>query len=210
VTCSNDCRYELTYGKTKAEARRERDRRKALVGPLPRERTTLAPTTVIDGIGKPFLSTLCAWCGSGFVQDPRVTGVTMLYCSRRCSKARARHDRKAREHGATGTFTLAELVRIWLAFDKCCAYCEQPTPGLPDPDHVNALSRGGSNSITNILPVCRDCNSDKCDMTLSEWARDRLRRGKPERVTSWSPSDPRVRHLVLSVPTRPSKVPRAA
>ena len=120
-----------------------------------------------------FLSAHCHWCDASFTQDLRVTGAEIRYCSKRCARSRSKHDRKAREHGAAGTFTLAELVRLWLAFDKCCAYCEQPTAGLPGPDHVVPLSRGGSNSITNILPSCRQCNTDKNDMTLDEWPADR-------------------------------------
>lgn len=210
VTCSEECRYLLTYGRTKEQAARARLDGKALVGPLPRERSVVAPVTTIAGIGKAFLSVACAWCGGAFIQDPRVTGASMRYCSRRCARAKGKNVRKAREHGATGCFTLAELVRLWLAFDKRCAYCQQPTEGLPDPDHVNPLSRGGSNSITNILPACRDCNADKNDMSLAEWASDRARRGKPERVTSWLPDDRRVGHLVLTAPSRPSRVNRLA
>lgn len=208
VTCSNDCRYTLTYGRTKAEAQRARDASKALIGPLRASRDFQPP--YIKGVGVRFISAECKWCGAGFTQDCRVTTTPMRYCTRRCQRAASKRLRKAREYGATGSYTLAEVVRLWLVFDKCCAYCEQPTNGLPDPDHVTPLSRGGSNSITNILPVCASCNSDKCDMTLDEWAADRLRRGKPERTTAWRSSDPRVRHLVHSQPVRPSMVRRAA
>ena len=64
-----------------------------------------------------------------------------------------------------------------------CAYCDQRVEGQPDPDHVVPLSRGGSNSITNILPSCRACNSDKRDLLLAEWRMDRQRRCLPARRT---------------------------
>lgn len=210
TVCSYDCRYVLQTGRTKAEAEAAKRRHQELVGPLPKVRTTVAPTNVIPGSKRPFLSVACNWCGRAFIHDTRVTGAEVLYCTVRCAKARGRNVRKAREHGATGTFTLAELVKVWLRFDKCCAYCEQPTDGLPDPDHVNPLSRGGSNSITNILPSCRLCNSDKNDMTLSEWPADRARRGLPPRTTTWAVDDRRASHLVLSSPLRPSVVLRRA
>jgi len=91
-------------------------------------------------------------------------------------------------------------MRLFLAFDRCCAYCEQPVIGQPDPDHVVPLSRRGANSITNILPSCRACNSDKRDLLLAEWNADRARRGKPPVRTSWSFNDPRFRHLTSMVP----------
>lgn len=208
VTCSEPCRYLITYGKTKEQARAERRPVVALVGPLPKARS-FHPVAIAGAVVR-FLSVECKWCGTAFIQDRRVTGVQMRYCTNRCQRAAAKRLRKAREHGASGTYTLAELVRLWLAFDKCCAYCEQPTDGLPDPDHVNPLSRGGSNSITNILPACSACNSDKNDMTLDEWSRDRVRRGKPARVTAWTVGDRRVSHLVMADPTRASRVSRLA
>lgn len=59
-----------------------------------------------------------------------------------------------------------------------------------EPDHVIPLSRGGSNSITNVVPACKPCNSGKRDLLLSEWYADRARRGLEARSL-----DPRVRHL---------------
>lgn len=210
TVCSYDCRYVLQTGRTKAEAQAAKRRHQELVGPMPKVRTTEAPTTVVPSSTRPLLSVPCGWCGLMFIHDTRVTGAEVLYCTARCAKARGRHVRKAREHGATGAFTLAELVRVWLRFGKCCAYCEQPIEGLPDPDHVNPLSRGGSNSVTNILPACRLCNSDKNDMSLSEWPADRARRGLPARVTTWSSGDPRVAHLMLTEPARAGRVMRRA
>nr|WP_227820285.1 HNH endonuclease [Agromyces aureus] len=58
-----------------------------------------------------------------------------------------------------------------------CAYCEAPCSGLPEPEHVVPLSRGGRNDMTNLVAACRTCNSDKNDMTLNEWQTDRARRG---------------------------------
>lgn len=141
----------------------------------------------------------CAWCGEVFLsrQPHAVT------CSRYCQKRRHRAQRKAREHGAVGVYTWAEVTRLFLLFDRRCAYCDQPVEGQPDPDHVLALSRGGANSITNILPSCRMCNCEKQDMTLDEWRWWRQDRDLPPRVTFWRQGDCRVRHLVLSQPTRP-------
>lgn len=59
-----------------------------------------------------------------------------------------------------------------------CYYCKtkMTSPGRSLPtslqwDHVVPLSRGGSNSIGNIVAACRSCNSSKSAMLLVEWNR---------------------------------------
>lgn len=133
----------------------------------------------------------CAWCGDGFV----ATQTTMVNCSRECKVRAGKCRRRGREHGSTSHFTWAEFMHLFLTFGRCCAYCEQPITGQPEPDHVVPLSRGGSNSITNLLPSCHACNSDKRNLLLHEWAADRARRGKPTVVTSWAMDDGRAVHL---------------
>lgn len=58
-----------------------------------------------------------------------------------------------------------------------CAYCG----GRDDlqPDHVVPLCRGGSNSITNVVPACAACNADKGSKALPEWYASRTTRGLP-------------------------------
>ena len=57
------------------------------------------------------------------------------------------------------------------------------------------LSRGGLDTISNLLPTCLDCNSDKRDMTLHEWAAYRTSKGLSIRVTEWTEDDQRYWHL---------------
>lgn len=115
-------------------------------------------------------------------------------CSRRCAKRISRQRRRAREHGARGEFTWSEFMRIARRFDYCCAYCGEKPERL-DPDHVVPLSRGGTNTPSNLLPCCLMCNSSKNAMTLSEWAAWLAERGLPARRTTWTPSDARYVHL---------------
>lgn len=137
----------------------------------------------------------CAWCGSAF----ETTKDTQVYCQFDCKRRSTRNRRRGRQYGSTSHFTWAEFMRVFLKLDRCCAYCERVIDGQPDPDHVVPLSRGGSNSITNILPSCRACNSDKRDLLLDEWNADRARRGLDPRVTTWTTGDPRVVHLTSIV-----------
>lgn len=117
-----------------------------------------------------------------------------ICCSKRCARRVHRWRRNAAERDATGTFTWSEFMHVARRFGYQCAYCGG-RDGQLDPDHVVPLSRGGSNSTTNLLPSCRPCNADKRDLLLDEWARDREMRGKPPRATAWAAEDKRYWHL---------------
>lgn len=110
---------------------------------------------------------------------------------------------RARENNAPGEFRFSEIMRLYIKQGKVCAYCERAVDGLPDPEHVMPLSRGGRNDVSNLVAACRLCNSDKCDLTLEEWAIDRLRRGlKPMRMLDVT--SPTFSHLMLTQPDRPA------
>lgn len=146
-----------------------------------------------------FTAHTCNDCGNGFITSDNQTH---RYCSDRCAKRVSRRRRRARENNAPGDFSYIEVMRMYLAQGKVCAYCEQPCAGLPDPEHVLALSRGGRNDATNLVAACRQCNTDKGDLTLDEWARSRDRRGLPLVNTDISTSA--FRHLVHYEPTSPA------
>lgn len=178
--CSLVCRDDAGTGTTKAErdARRKAEAERIEVNRVAREAARAAKRSAAE-------QRECAWCGREFLTSRPVQTQCSLRCKRKAKNAR----RRAAEHGALGCYTWCEVVRIWLSIDKCCAYCHQPTATI-EPDHVVALSRGGSNSITNVVPSCSLCNSDKRELSLSEWSADRARRNLAPR---WL--DPRLVHL---------------
>lgn len=183
--CSYICRAYLEHG---VWPRCDIPKRHAARGYVPRgQRPRQHPHRAV------LADRACLWCGTNYT--PR--RADMVFCDRAC-KAKAKVvRRRGREHQADGTYTWTEVIHLFLTFDRCCAYCQQEVDGQPEPDHVVPLSRGGSNSITNILPCCSLCNSDKRDLLLHEWALDRERRHLTPRITEWRRGDPLYMHLAI-------------
>lgn len=135
----------------------------------------------------------CAWCGQTYIC--RAGHHSRSYCSRWCKVHAKRCRRRTTESlSGIGVWRWSDFMRMAARFQFRCAYCEQK-PDRLDPDHVLPLSRGGANVLANLLPACLPCNSDKRDLTLTEWEADRARRGLPPRVTSWPPEDRRYMQL---------------
>lgn len=162
-------------------------------GQQERERREAARRLRLAEVDRQMQPRSCDDCGR--VYTPGTT--IQRYCSTYCSARVQRRERKAREHGAQGSFTWTQVISLFLLFDRRCAYCDVLIEGQPDPDHVVPLAGGGHNGIGNILPACRACNCDKRDVPLHEWNEDRARRGLPSRRTTWDASDPRYRHLTV-------------
>lgn len=67
--------------------------------------------------------------------------------------------RRARENGAEGNFTEAQFQVLCEYYGSVCIACGS-TRHLTR-DHVILLTKGGSDNISNIQPLCRSCNSSK-------------------------------------------------
>lgn len=123
----------------------------------------------------------CAECGAGYIIASVCVSATS-YCSTACSRRTAKRARRAREAGASGSFTWDGFARLTMTLGNVCAYCDGDNGGKPfEPDHVVPISRGGHNGLGNILPACRSCNGDKRNLLVHEWQADRASRGLPAR-----------------------------
>ena len=72
----------------------------------------------------------------------------------------AGHRRRSRKLAADGNFTSGEWLELCEKCDYTCLRCRKKGLELTM-DHVIPLSKGGSNWISNIQPLCGLCNSIK-------------------------------------------------
>jgi hypothetical protein len=74
-------------------------------------------------------------------------------------------ERAALERSASGSHTQAEWKAILSLYDGRCLRCGAAGVTLTK-DHVIPLSEGGSNSASNLQPLCGSCNSRKGARTI--------------------------------------------
>ena len=87
----------------------------------------------------------------------------------RMSIKSANHNRKARKKSAGGSHTAVELQEQFHRQRGRCYYCKVKLGKRWHGDHIIPLSKGGSNSIDNIVVACPDCNQSKYNKMLHEW-----------------------------------------
>jgi 5-methylcytosine-specific restriction endonuclease McrA len=82
------------------------------------------------------------------------------------------HMHLARKAKAPGKTTAAEWLETLEYFDHRCAYClgHEAEVGKLAREHMDPLSRGGTNWPDNLVPSCKSCNSRKNNRTVLEFA----------------------------------------
>lgn len=73
-------------------------------------------------------------------------------------KRRSQHVRRIHQQNA-GTYTNAEWNELCARYNHRCLCCGESRPLTID--HIVPISQGGSNTIDNLQPLCRSCNSRK-------------------------------------------------
>jgi 5-methylcytosine-specific restriction endonuclease McrA len=68
--------------------------------------------------------------------------------------------RRAARHAGRGHFTVEEFKELCARYGNKCLACGD-TEAVLEADHVVPLTRGGSDSINNIQPLCGTCNREK-------------------------------------------------
>lgn len=75
--------------------------------------------------------------------------------------------RRARKREAEGSHTIQEWESLKATYSFTCLACEKREPNITlTRDHIVPLEKGGSDSITNIQPLCARCNSKKNNKTI--------------------------------------------
>lgn len=75
---------------------------------------------------------------------------------------------KARAAQAGGSYTVADIERLWEVQAGHCAYCKDALTGY-HVDHCTPLSRGGRNDAANLALACPPCNTRKAKLTADEF-----------------------------------------
>ena len=68
--------------------------------------------------------------------------------------------RRAARHASPGIFTAEEFEALCESYGDRCLACGETKAAL-EADHVVPLTKGGSDSISNIQPLCGSCNRKK-------------------------------------------------
>jgi len=85
------------------------------------------------------------------------------------SKDFMHYNRKRRniKYNADGSHTLREWETLKAQYNWTCPSCGKKEPKIKlNEDHIIPLSKGGSDNIENIQPLCKSCNSKKHTKTI--------------------------------------------
>lgn len=85
--------------------------------------------------------------------------------------------REAKEKGANGKYSLLEWKNLKKRYNYRCPACDKVEPDIKlTIDHIVPISKGGSNNIENIQPLCKICNIIKGNRFTKKYAIQNNRR----------------------------------
>ena len=95
------------------------------------------------------------------------------------SKSISSHKSMAKE----GDYNILDIKELhkWQIFN--CPYCHEPIHYKFTIEHIIPRERGGKNILSNLLLVCKTCNSSKQDFELQYWIELKQYRIRPKILT---------------------------
>jgi hypothetical protein len=138
---------------------------------------------------KTYVVVTCVNCGLTInIQQSQVKWGMGKYCSNKCKReywskghspsykdgrtsnpgynASMKHRRRARKLAVGGSYTIKEWEELVERCGHKCLMCGRPDTEVKlTVDHILPISKGGSNCIENLQPLCRSCNSKKSTKT---------------------------------------------
>lgn len=83
------------------------------------------------------------------------------------------HKYRSLKRKSVGNFTEKEWAHKKEQCEFKCVFCGKKEPEIKlTIDHIVPLSKGGTNYIGNIQPLCKSCNSRKCDRVSIQAAKE--------------------------------------
>lgn len=81
--------------------------------------------------------------------------------------------RRANKRNSEGSHTVEEILSLLDKQNFRCAACKRSIRKSFDIDHIQPISKGGSNWISNIQLMCKKCNCSKHNKDPVQWAQER-------------------------------------
>jgi 5-methylcytosine-specific restriction endonuclease McrA len=109
-------------------------------------------------------------------RDQKLAAVKAYYVANPEKIAASRFARRARDLGAEGSHTASDIKSIFESQRGMCASCKKKLAitgkNKYHVDHINPLSKGGSNSKENLQCLCPSCNHRKHAKDPFDWAKE--------------------------------------
>ena len=102
----------------------------------------------------------------------KVAMINLAYRRNRVEKLKAQRALHGRNHRnlklkSDGSHTTSEWIELKNLYNLTCPACGKNEPQIKlTEDHIIPLSKGGTDFIENIQPLCKSCNSSKNTKTI--------------------------------------------